>query len=45
VMGIRSIMNMCISFDHRVCDGAEASAFLGEIKSLVENISELTIKI
>lgn len=45
VIGIRSIMNMCISFDHRVCDGAEASAFLGEIKSLVENISELTIKI
>lgn len=45
VIGIRSIMNMCISFDHRVCDGAEASAFLDEIKSLVENISELTIKI
>ena len=39
VIEIRSIMNMCLSFDHRVIDGAEALAFLGDTKERLESIS------
>ena len=35
-VAIRSVMNLCLSFDHRVCDGAEASAFLAAVKSRLE---------
>jgi 2-oxoisovalerate dehydrogenase E2 component (dihydrolipoyl transacylase) len=30
------MMNCCISFDHRVVDGAEAAQFLGELKKTLE---------
>lgn len=33
---IRSIMNLCITFDHRVLDGAEAGAFVGGVKQRLE---------
>jgi len=33
---IRSIMNLCITFDHRVLDGAEASAFVAGVKQRLE---------
>ena len=33
---VRSMMNACLSFDHRVLDGAEAAAFLQDVKSRVE---------
>ena len=36
---IRSMMNTCLSFDHRIVDGAEASAFLQSVKSGLEAIS------
>ncbi len=39
VIAIRSMMNMCLSFDHRVIDGAEAMAFLNDIKNRLESIS------
>ena len=35
-IAIRSIMNLCLSFDHRIVDGAEASAFLKNIKDKLE---------
>ena len=35
---IRSIMNLCLSFDHRVVDGAEASAFVQDVKSRLEQL-------
>jgi pyruvate dehydrogenase E2 component (dihydrolipoamide acetyltransferase) len=34
---IRPIMNLCLSFDHRVIDGAPAAEFLARIKSILEN--------
>ena len=34
---IRSMMNLCLSFDHRVLDGAPASRFLQRLKELLEN--------
>ena len=35
-VAIRSIMNLCITFDHRVLDGAEASAFVAGVKQRLE---------
>jgi len=35
-IAIRSMMNICLSFDHRIIDGAEASAFLQSFKRNLE---------
>ncbi len=34
---IRSMMNLCLSFDHRILDGAPAARFLQRMKELLEN--------
>ena len=36
-IAIRSMMNICLSFDHRINDGAEASAFLETVKRRLES--------
>jgi pyruvate dehydrogenase E2 component (dihydrolipoamide acetyltransferase) len=33
----RSFMNLCLSFDHRVVDGAPAAEFLRDLRILLEN--------
>jgi 2-oxoisovalerate dehydrogenase E2 component (dihydrolipoyl transacylase) len=38
-IAIRSMMNLCMSFDHRINDGAEASTFLQSVKRHLESIS------
>ena len=38
-IAIRSMMNLCISFDHRIIDGAEAMAFLQDVKQKLESIA------
>ena len=35
-IAIRSIMNVCLSFDHRIVDGSESGAFLHAVKSRLE---------
>ncbi len=43
-IAIRSIMNLCLTFDHRILDGAEASAFIGDVKRRLEAIDpELSV--
>ena len=37
-ISIRSMMNLCMSFDHRIMDGAEASAFINAVKRRLEGI-------
>ena len=37
-IAIRSIMNLCLTFDHRVMDGADAGAFIGAVKTRLEAI-------
>ncbi len=37
-IAIRSMMNVCLSFDHRINDGAESSAFLQSVKRGLEAI-------
>ena len=38
-IAIRSMMNLCLSFDHRINDGAEAGAFIQSLKGRLENIN------
>lgn len=38
-IAIRSMMNMCLSFDHRIIDGAEALAFMTDVKRRLESVS------
>jgi len=33
---VRPIMNLCLSFDHRITDGAPAAAFLARLKEILE---------
>jgi 2-oxoisovalerate dehydrogenase E2 component (dihydrolipoyl transacylase) len=35
-IAIRSMMNVCLSLDHRVLDGTSANAFLGDLKKRLE---------
>ena len=35
---IRSMMNLCLSFDHRINDGAEAGSFLQAVKGKLEGL-------
>ena len=41
-IGIRSMMNICLTFDHRIMDGAEASGFTNAVKARLEAISDET---
>ncbi|HZO89916.1 MAG TPA: dihydrolipoamide acetyltransferase family protein [Chthonomonadaceae bacterium] len=34
---VRTMMNLCLSFDHRILDGAPAARFLQRVKELLEN--------
>ena len=38
-IAIRSMMNLCLSFDHRINDGAESSAFIQSVKRRLESLS------
>ena len=37
-IAIRSIMNMCLSFDHRIVDGGISGAFMRAMKARVEKL-------
>ncbi len=37
-IAIRSLMNVCLSFDHRIIDGAESGSFLQAVKRRLEAI-------
>ncbi len=37
-IAIRSVMNLSLTFDHRILDGAEAGAFLSDVKRRLEAI-------
>ncbi len=41
-IAIRSMMNICFTFDHRIMDGAEASAFTNAVKYRLEAIGSDT---
>lgn len=37
-IAVRSMVNLCLSFDHRVVDGAEAALFVNTVKKSLEGI-------
>ena len=37
---IRSMMNLCLTFDHRIMDGAEASKFMNDVKLELQKIHD-----
>jgi 2-oxoisovalerate dehydrogenase E2 component (dihydrolipoyl transacylase) len=37
-IAVRSMMNICITFDHRVLDGAEVGAFMTSLRQRLEAI-------
>ena len=37
-IAVRSIMNMCVSFDHRLLDGSDIGAFLQSVRGSIESI-------
>jgi pyruvate dehydrogenase E2 component (dihydrolipoamide acetyltransferase) len=39
-IAIRPTTNLCLSFDHRVLDGAEAARFLAQIKARLERLTD-----
>ncbi|MCY3639119.1 MAG: 2-oxo acid dehydrogenase subunit E2, partial [Chloroflexi bacterium] len=41
-IAIRSMMNICLTFDHRIMDGAEASTFTNAVKRRLEAITDDT---
>lgn len=41
-IAIRSVMNICLTFDHRIMDGSEASAFTNAVKRRLEAIADDT---
>ena len=38
-IAVRSMMNLCLSFDHRALDGDQAIGFLARVKGLLEEIT------
>jgi 2-oxoisovalerate dehydrogenase E2 component (dihydrolipoyl transacylase) len=42
---IRSMMNVSMSFDHRVADGATAVMFTNRVKELIENPYFMTLEL
>ncbi len=41
-IAIRSMMNLCLTFDHRIIDGAESAVFLQLVKQLLEAVDDET---
>ena len=39
-IAIRSMMNICLSFDHRVMDGNDSVSFMQSVKSRLEAIGD-----
>ena len=37
-IAVRSVVNLCLSFDHRVLDGHQAGAFLRDVKARLEGL-------
>jgi 2-oxoisovalerate dehydrogenase E2 component (dihydrolipoyl transacylase) len=44
-VAIRQMMNMCMSFDHRIIDGETAGGFMGFIKERLEGWSPASIRL
>ena len=41
-IAIRSMMNLCISFDHRILDGSQVAEFIQDVRKVLEAIGPET---
>jgi len=44
-IAVRDMMNMCLSFDHRIIDGMMAGQFLGTVKKRLEEWTAASIQL
>src|SRR6185436_1920775 len=44
-IGVRTILPLCLAYDHRVLDGADAVRFLKDVISGLENFSEADLQL
>ncbi len=42
---VRTLLPLCLSYDHRVLDGADAVRFLREVIATLENFPEKELKV
>ena len=42
LIGVRPMMNMCLGFDHRATDGAQAGGFVADVKKWLEAVDSST---
>jgi 2-oxoglutarate dehydrogenase E2 component (dihydrolipoamide succinyltransferase) len=42
---VRPMMNLALSYDHRLIDGREAVSFLVSIKEMIENPAKILLEI
>lgn len=45
MIGIRHMVNLCLSLDHRVLDGLICGRFMARVKEILENINEKTASV
>ncbi|WP_438310633.1 dihydrolipoamide acetyltransferase family protein [Sporosarcina sp. FA9] len=45
MIGVRDMVNLCLSLDHRVLDGLVCGRFLAHVKEILENVSPETTSI
>lgn len=44
VIAIRKVMNLCLTIDHRIIDGAEGQRFLNDVKRYLEDPQQLLVE-
>jgi 2-oxoisovalerate dehydrogenase E2 component (dihydrolipoyl transacylase) len=44
-IAVRNMMNMCLSFDHRIVDGMMAGQFLGYVRRRLEAWSPADVQV
>lgn len=44
VMVVRKVMNLCLTIDHRIIDGAEGQRFLNDVKRYLEDPQQLLVE-
>jgi pyruvate dehydrogenase E2 component (dihydrolipoamide acetyltransferase) len=44
IIAIRKVMNLCLTIDHRIIDGAEGQRFLNDVKRYLEDPQQLLVE-
>lgn len=45
MIGVRNMVNLCLSLDHRVLDGLISGQFLARVKEILENMNKQTTNV